>query len=87
MKFKDERMTVKQKFGSSDDVYSFEHGLKWLSFLNSKKTPGNENQRTNGPVKAHLISWPSKAQNIQNLENIWQRNDVDLHYSHTFLPS
>ena len=20
---------------------------------------------------AHLISWPSKAQNIQNLENIW----------------
>ena len=28
------------------------------------------NQRTNGPVNAHLISWPSKAQNIQNLENI-----------------
>ena len=25
-------------------------------------------QRTNGPVNAHLISWPSKAQNIQNLE-------------------
>ena len=31
----------------------------------------NTNQRTNGPVNAHLISWPSKAQNIQNLENIW----------------
>ena len=30
-----------------------------------------QNQRTNGPVNAHLISWPSKAQNIQNLENIW----------------
>ena len=29
------------------------------------------NQRTNGPVNAHLISWPNKAQNIQNLENIW----------------
>ena len=29
------------------------------------------NQRTNGPVNAHLISWPSKAQNIQNLENLW----------------
>ena len=28
-------------------------------------------QRTNGPVNAHLISWPSKAQNIRNLENIW----------------
>ena len=26
------------------------------------------NQRTNGPENAHLISWPSKAQNIQNLE-------------------
>ena len=25
-------------------------------------------QRTNGPANAHLISWPSKAQNIQNLE-------------------
>ena len=30
-----------------------------------------ENQRTNGPVNAHLTPWPSKAQNIQNLENIW----------------
>ena len=28
-------------------------------------------QRTNGPVNAHLIYWPSKAQGIQNLENIW----------------
>ena len=31
----------------------------------------NRDQRTNGPVNAHLISWSSKAQNIQNLENIW----------------
>ena len=31
------------------------------------------NQRTNGPVNAHLISWPTKAQNIQNLENIWKK--------------
>ena len=31
----------------------------------------HRNQRTNGPENAHLISWPSKAQNIQNLENIW----------------
>ena len=29
------------------------------------------NQRTIGHVNAHLISWPCKAQNIQNLENIW----------------
>ena len=27
-----------------------------------------QNQWTNGPVNAHLISWPTKA---QNLENIW----------------
>ena len=32
---------------------------------------GYNNQRTNDPVNAHLISWPSKAQNIQNLENLW----------------
>ena len=31
----------------------------------------NLNKRTNGPVNAHLISWPTKAQNIQILENIW----------------
>ena len=31
----------------------------------------SHNQRTNGPVNAHLISWPCKAQNIKNLENIW----------------
>ena len=30
-----------------------------------------KNQRTSGPVNAHLISWPSKAQDMQNLENIW----------------
>ena len=46
-----------------------------------------KNQRTNGPVSAHLISWPIKAQNIQNLGNIWLRNDLDLQYSHTFIYS
>ena len=25
------------------------------------------------PVNAHLISWPSKTQNIQNLENIYDK--------------
>ena len=45
------------------------------------------NQRTNGPVNAHLIFWPSKAQNLQHLENIWQRNDLDLQFSHTFMKS
>ena len=29
------------------------------------------NEKTNGPVNAHLLSCPSKAQNIQNLKNIW----------------
>ena len=47
------------------------------------------NQMTNGPVNAHLISWPTKAQNKKNLENIWLRNDLDcdLQYSHTFINS
>ena len=54
-------------------------------FLLTPRT--KKKQRTNGPVNAHLISWPSKAQNIQNLENIWLRNDLDLQYSHTFIIS
>ena len=29
-----------------------------------------QNQRTIGPVNAHLISWPRKAQNIQNIDKI-----------------
>ena len=40
--------------------------------LRTKVTPDfrltYSNQRTNGPVNSHLISWPRKAQNIQNLE-------------------
>ena len=45
------------------------------------------NQRTNGPVNAHLISWPNRAQNIQNLETTWSRNDLDLQYLHTYIIS
>ena len=52
-----------------------------------KVLPKNLNQRTNGPVNAHLISWPSKAQNIRNLEKYMVRNDLDLQYSHTFIIS
>ena len=49
--------------------------------------PNIQNQRTNGPVNAHLISLLSKAQKIQNLENIWYRNYLDLQYSLTFINS
>ena len=45
--------------------------LEVLSFENRGSRQQQQNQRTNGRVNAHLISWPSKAQNIQNLENIW----------------
>ena len=45
--------------------------LKFKKKKKKNRTEQNKNQRTNGPVNAHLISWPSKAQNIQNLENIW----------------
>ena len=41
------------------------------TFKNFHGKNEERNQRTNGPVNAHLISWPTKAQNIQNLENIW----------------
>ena len=37
----------------------------FLIELKSKET------QTIGLVNAHLIYWPSKAQNIQNLEDIW----------------
>ena len=36
----------------------------------SSSIGANKSQRTSGPVNAHLISWPSKAQNTQNLEHI-----------------
>ena len=49
-------------------------------FVKKKKENGD-------PVNAHLIAWHSKAQNIQNLENIWSRNGIDLQYSHTFINS
>ena len=42
-------------------------------------------QRTNGPVNAHLISWPSKAQNIQNLEKIYGK-EMTLTFN-THIPS
>ena len=35
------------------------------------------NQRTSGPVNTHLISWPSKAQNIQNLESFHKKFSSD----------
>ena len=40
---------------------------------------------TNGHVTAHLISWPSKAQNIQNRENIYGKQ-MTLTYN-THIPS
>ena len=44
-------------------------------YINSQKNDTQRipplNQGTSGPVNAHLISWPSKAQNIQNLQNMW----------------
>ena len=42
------------------------------------------NQRTNGPVNAHLISWPSKAQNIET----WKiyRKEITLTFK-THIPS
>ena len=48
-----------------NDRYSIYHLILYA------RQEDKKNQRTNGPVNAHLISWPSKAQNIQNLENIW----------------
>ena len=43
---------------------------RYISF-NNQSVDVSKYQRTSGPVNTHLLSWPSKAQNIQNLENIW----------------
>ena len=42
-------------------------------------------QSSNGHVNAHLISSPSKAQNIQNLENIYGK-EITLTFN-TLIPS
>ena len=39
--------------------------------IEKKNTQNKTKTRANGPVNANLISWSSKAQNIQHLENIW----------------
>ena len=58
----------------TSSLYQFLSQATSRKHLRTKVTPDlhltYSNQRTNGPVDAHLISWPSKAQNIQNLENI-----------------
>ena len=52
--------------------YLIVHCIEFASLKDRKWIyPGRNIQRTNGPVNARLISWPTKAQNIQNLENIW----------------
>ena len=53
--------TVFELHQSSENTHRYFHVIK-------------NNQRTNGPVNAHLISWPSKAQNIQNLEKYMVKN-------------
>ena len=50
-------------------LFSCSEDIKLSFSKTSLKRMKITDQRTNGPVNAHLISWPSKAQNIQNLEN------------------
>ena len=43
----------------------------FLSLLISRPAAEKIRSDVEWMLKAHLISWPTKAQNIQNLENIW----------------
>ena len=36
-----------------------------LKVIRNAQGVTQSNQRTNGPVNAHMISWPTKAENIQ----------------------
>ena len=61
--------------------------LKYVCSLEVKHNyESNTNQRTNGPVNAHLISWPSKAQNIQNLKNYGKEMTLTFN-THIHVPS
>ena len=54
-------------------IYMYKDVPLFTSYYSSESkhlTILTKDQRTNGPVNAHLISWPCKSQNIQNLENI-----------------
>ena len=44
----------------------------------------SQDQRTSGPVNAHLMSWPSKVQNIQNLEIYGKEMTLTFN---TYIPS
>ena len=52
-------------------THAWKDGQRENSIPTHKHSLGgdNYNKRSNGPVNVHLISWSSKAQNIQNLEN------------------
>ena len=50
---------------------NIQRALQVFNKNNNNNNYKKKTQRINGPVYAHLIYWPSKAQNIQNLENIW----------------
>ena len=50
------------------------------------KTVGSENQRTIGPVNAHLIYGPSKStKHTKPGKKTMSRNDLDLQYSFSFI--
>ena len=74
----------KWQHGFSNYITICCHGIQWSDLAEFQTHPNfflhvliackyekdQINQRTNGPVNAHLISWSSKAQNIQNLGKI-----------------
>ena len=47
----------------------------------------NQDKRTNGPVNTYLISWPSKAQNIQNLEIYGKEMTLTFNIFICYIPS
>ena len=65
-------MPVSSVTGGYNDQLHGTYSTTWINnALSQIQGQIKINQRTNGPVNAHLISWPSKAQNIQHLENLW----------------
>ena len=71
MKFQDSSFNgLKVTVGTKSVTHAPTHARSKSNMPHQLFQSWGHNQRTIGPVNAHLISWPSKAQNIQNLENI-----------------
>ena len=54
-------LPLAKTMGISNDLFGICAVTKWCLLCHGVESKKKENQRTNGPVNAHLISGPSKS--------------------------